>query len=521
MRTNGSSNRGSFDNAFQTGQKNGGNLPITFSATQVQNAGGSEGIYFGLDAQNSTSGKDASTDTKVMLTSVQFNAPNRIQVNTIGNRGVVARLTSGGGGSNYREYRIGGNDTPFASAQAGPVTICLDLSAVGQDSSGGSYDTSNVTGWGYGTNKINLVGGSSNLCFFQRVFLFDTAKGDPNLPIFTGVSSFDDAVEVVQGDGYTTKIGAWLTKSGSSFFLPAPFSFGDGSSAITFDDQGASVVSPFDNASGQENFRLTTQAMRVYLDTRDDPADSVILRGSYAWGTAAPWDFSQSNQGTCTLSGNFGGMGDFTIGSSVSSNGVFSLASGSKLIVDGASIDGTTVNGDLELISVASTAPSPIWDSSAAWDSSAVWAVAGGQVISNVTVTGAFNFDTPGTYTFSNCNVSEVTNSSGGNVTINNAGSTIGTNTGPNITIAQPPALLTLNGLQPNTEVRVYQAGTIIEVAGVEDSGTSFSAFIAIPSVDVVIFNVQYLPIKLESVDTTINTTLPIQQQFDRNFENP
>ncbi len=501
MRTNSSSNRGSFDNAFQTGQKNGGNLPITFSATQVQNSGGSEGIYFGMDAQNSTSGKDASTDTKVMLTSVQFNAPNRIQVNTLANRGVVARLTSGGGGSNYREYRIGGNDTPFASAQAGPVTICLDLSAVGQDASGGSYSTSNVTGWGYGTNKVNLVGGSSNLCFFQRVFLFDTAKGDPNLPFFTGVSSFDDAVEVVQGDGYTTKIGAWLTKSGSSFFLPAPFSFGDGSSAITFDDQGASIVSPFDNASGQENFRLTTQAMRVYLDTRDNPADSVILRGSYAWGTAAPWDFSQSNQGTCTLSGNFGGMGDFTIGSSVTSSGVFSLASGSKLIVDGASIDGTTVNGDLELISVASSG--------------------GGQVISNVTVTGALNFDTPGTYTFANCNISKVTNSSGGNVTISNDGSIIQTNTGPNITIVQPPALLTLNGLQPDTEVRIYEAGTINEIAGVENSGTSFSASISISSVDVVVFNVQYLPIRLESVDTTVNTTLPIQQQFDRNFENP
>jgi len=72
MRSNSSGNRGFFDNAYQTGLKNGGNLPITFSGTQVQNSGGNEGIYFGLGSQTSTTGFDASTDTKVLITSVQF-----------------------------------------------------------------------------------------------------------------------------------------------------------------------------------------------------------------------------------------------------------------------------------------------------------------------------------------------------------------------------------------------------------------------------------------------------------------
>jgi hypothetical protein len=497
MRSNSSLNRGSFDNAFQTGSKTGGNLPITFNGTQVTNAGGNEGIYFGMDAQNSTSGKDASTNTKVVLTSVQFNAPNRIQVGTLAERGVVARLTSGSGGPNYREYRIGGNDTPFAASQAGPVTICLDLSATGQDASGGSYDNSDVTGWGFGTFKFNLAGGSSNLCFFQRVFLFDTGKGQPNLPTFTGVSNFDDAIGVVQGDGYTTKLGAWLTKSGSSFFVPAPMSFGDGSSAVTFDDQGAAVVSPFNNASGQENFRLTNDAMRVYLDTRDNAADSVALSGSYAWGTAAPWDFSQSNAGTCTLSGNFSGMGEFSLGSSVTANGTFNLASGEAVVSEGANINGITVRGDLNLVGPSVT------------------------TLQNVTVDGVLDFDTAGTYTLTSCNIEEVTNSSGGTVIINNAGSTINTNTGPNISIVAPPATLTLNGLQANSEVRVYEAGTFTEIDGVETSGTSFSTSVTVPSVDIVIFNLQYLPIKLLAIDTTSNVALPIGQQFDRNYNNP
>ena len=141
-------------------------------------------------------------------------------------------------------------------------------------------------------------------------------------------------------------------------------------------------------------------------------------------------------------------------------------------------------------------------------------------MLTNVTGDGALDFVSSGTYTLINCVINEVTNSSGGAVTINNSGSTSSINTGPNITIQAPPATLTLTGLQPNTEVRVYEAGTITEVAGVEDSGTSFSSFIPVLSVDIVIFNVQYIAIKLSAINTTSDVTLPIQQQFDRNYEN-
>jgi hypothetical protein len=84
------------------------------------------------------------------------------------------------------------------------------------------------------------------------------------------------------------------------------------------------------------------------------------------------------------------------------------------------------------------------------------------------------------------------------------------------------PSTLTLTGLQPNTEVRVYLAGTQTEVAGVENSGTSESfEFFGILSVDVVLLNLQYLYQKIESVDVSNGASLPIQQRFDRNFENP
>lgn len=82
------------------------------------------------------------------------------------------------------------------------------------------------------------------------------------------------------------------------------------------------------------------------------------------------------------------------------------------------------------------------------------------------------------------------------------------------------PTTLTLTGLQPNTEVRVYDAGTTTELAGVENSGTSFSANIEVSSVDIVIHSLGYEYQKIEGADTSVNLTLPIQQRLDRNYQN-
>lgn len=92
---------------------------------------------------------------------------------------------------------------------------------------------------------------------------------------------------------------------------------------------------------------------------------------------------------------------------------------------------------------------------------------------------------------------------------------------GGNVNVINP-ATLTLTGLQNPTEVRVYEAGTTNELAGEENvtSGT-FSATIQVNSVDIVIAALEYQNIRLTNVDTTSDTTLPIQQRFDRNYSNP
>lgn len=92
-------------------------------------------------------------------------------------------------------------------------------------------------------------------------------------------------------------------------------------------------------------------------------------------------------------------------------------------------------------------------------------------------------------------------------------------NTGSIVIIDAP--VLTLTGLQPNSEIRVYDSSTDLEVAGVENSSTSFSVPLTNPTVDIVIHNVQYKYLRLDNVALSSDLSLPIQQFFDRSYKNP
>ena len=106
-----------------------------------------------------------------------------------------------------------------------------------------------------------------------------------------------------------------------------------------------------------------------------------------------------------------------------------------------------------------------------------------------------------------------------GTITLLNGAIVIGsyTDSGGTTTRTQ----LSLTGLKTNSEVRIYQAGTATEVDGIENSGTTFSTTTTESSIDLVIFNTQYQPVRTLAIDTTVNVNLPIQQIFDRNYTNP
>ncbi len=84
------------------------------------------------------------------------------------------------------------------------------------------------------------------------------------------------------------------------------------------------------------------------------------------------------------------------------------------------------------------------------------------------------------------------------------------------------PSLLTLTGLENPTEVRVYQQGVINEIAGEENVTTgTFAATVSFAAVDITLISLDYQIIRLKNIDTSTNTTINVQQFFDRQYENP
>mgnify|MGYP003144525953 CR=1 FL=1 len=510
-------NVGSIGTGLTLRSKSQGNLPITDYASRIQyNAptsatGTAEGVFFGFTDQTTVGSVDLFLHSTLFIWSVQFNAPNRIQISDLANGGMRFWLGSGTDPTNnYREYFIGGNDTPFGASIAGAVTICIDLADTSHDNQVGNFDKTQVSAYGLGIVRFNLGSTGYGDLLAQRSILMSSSNGEfdfYDIPTFTGNSSFDDAISLVQGSDYTDKIGNWATKSGSSIFLPVPFSIGDGSSAVSFDDNGASIVSPASNADNQENFRITTNAMRVYLNTRNSFEDGVTLSGNYNWGSPAPWDFSQDYPAVVAdLSGTFTGMGNFTMGRSCYLSGTVSLADGYSLISSGANLDDATINNDLTIQTTDVTA------------------------YDNLTVVGNIQFAIAGSFSFTNSRIKSLANISGGNITITLDNTTIEIPpTDPSITIVQAPRTLTLTGLQLNSEVRVYEAGTRTELAGIEDAVKRIPADLdatftfdnlSVNRVDIVIHHVSYEYLKISGANTENNLTLPIQQRFDRSYAN-
>ena len=85
----------------------------------------------------------------------------------------------------------------------------------------------------------------------------------------------------------------------------------------------------------------------------------------------------------------------------------------------------------------------------------------GNKTLVNLDVADTLDFSVAGTYTLTDCQIGEVTNSSGGSVTINALGDTsITTNTGPNITINNA-VTATVGGTSEGAAVKVIAEETV------------------------------------------------------------
>ncbi len=108
-----------------------------------------------------------------------------------------------------------------------------------------------------------------------------------------------------------------------------------------------------------------------------------------------------------------------------------------------------------------------------------------------------------------------ITNVNGSNLTIDK----VYTTQNGNVNVINQ-SVLTLTGLQPNTEVRLYEVGTENEITGVENVTGTYSAFLLVNAVDISIVSINFENIRLENINTSVDISLPIQQVFDRQYQN-
>jgi len=312
--------------------KTQGSLPLSGSSatafvnTQSSSATGPlRGVYWEFLASG---GYDVSTDTRVMIFTSQFNAPNRIQIATKANNGFVVRLGSGSGGppTNYKTWQVGGNDTALGKAREAPKMFVIDLNDDSEDAEVGTFDNTDVQVFGQGTVRFDIAGSSTTQVFLQRVFVFETTKNATNIPRFTGAGSDWDDIITARGSGYTgLTTYEWVNREGSVFSLATPIEFGDNSTATTFNDNGVSVFWSNHNDPADPRVRVTSDAFRVYMNLRDNAADTATFSGYYDCGNSYPaWDFDQDDAAVVTFSGvTFKRTGEFKVGSSITGNAVF------------------------------------------------------------------------------------------------------------------------------------------------------------------------------------------------------
>lgn len=84
---------------------------------------------------------------------------------------------------------------------------------------------------------------------------------------------------------------------------------------------------------------------------------------------------------------------------------------------------------------------------------------------------------------------------------------------------------LTITGLKPGSEVRVYRSSDLEELTGIEDSETTFSWGFSVTGTEIVeiaIHHLEYQYMRLyDIVISSSDVTIPVQQIKDRNYNNP
>ena len=248
---------------------------------------------------------------EIFVVSVAYNAPNRIQIETKANHGLMFWLFTDD--TNYRYWQMGGSDTDISRYPGHRVWVVDPISTQDMTETG-IFNKSSILYYGR-TARYKALGTSTltHMTFWGQATRIGTSKTSSNIPKMYGVcSSFDNLYNVVAGTSYENVKHNYVNKIGDNYLFYCPWVIGKAGNQTQFNDNGKTIVSP-----GQQDdptTKLSNDSMRVYFDLQS--GDEVVLSGTYQWGTKANWDMDTSE--TIKLNDTtFIGMGDITMGSGI------------------------------------------------------------------------------------------------------------------------------------------------------------------------------------------------------------
>lgn len=421
-----------------------------------------------------------------------------------------------GDGTNTRAYYVGGGDVA-AFTQNGWNCFVLDGDALPtgflQVAGGAQPNLNAITLVGIGFNvTTKAVGNSPNV-------FWDIMQVGTGITVAGGTSA-DKGVfdEIVAWDEQLSTATGTIRKLGDGVFS-AQFgiTFGSTSAASHFEDTNALLY--FEGINTGDLYKIVTQGSASHtnifrLGERLGIGATSIGVAGVTLQSSVPWtlDVSDSNCTTEIFGSTVrGAVNGVTLSGEFRSSTIDGSA---KAIVGTTNIKFSTFSGTSSIVAAL------LWNSSID--------------ITDSSFNGNFagiEYPEAGTFTHTNLNFAgntfDINFSGTGDLLINATGTSNTSSftiTGSGTVTIDNPVSLTFTGLVPDTEVRIYDPSDMTELAGIENTSGSFSyQFNYVPATEIiyVIFNIQYQPIKTTLTLPANDTNLPIQQVFDRVYNNP
>ena len=342
--------------------------------------------------------------------------------------------------------------------------------------------------------------------------LIDAIRTGSKLEVTDGVGDAAQFIDFSDYDDGTkaNKFGV-IKRTGGVFFLKGGLDFGDGTTTTTFTDTDAVVVydAPY-VITATHSLTITANATVTFGSI----SGGATSGGCYLTSSDALHQYVlDADLGTFNAyASTFNSMDSATLGTGATLQDC-TLSNSGLITHDAATMTNCNVLSSTAVVALTTANPNNITDSFFANNDRAI----------ELTATGTYTFDG---ITFAG-NTFDVYNNSGGSVTINVVGGgdtpTVTNGAGASTTVNNNVSV-TYTGLQNNSEVRVYTAGTDTELDGIENVvGNQFAYTLqAGTDVDVVIFHIQYDPIHFDDFTVpTTDATIPVQQIFSRNYSNP